>query len=121
MMLKAIFEKIKYGVNFTIHFLLIPVTIARFYVWLFSKPKPVTRTLRDARFLSNGHVAGQSSLQDGTATDACGFLMDLRIENGELVAILDSYRYVIANVITANGDRNLHETLCDLWLPGPAK
>ena len=121
MMLKAIFEKIKYGVNFTIHFLLIPVTIVRFYVWLFSEPKPVTRTLRDARFLSNGHVAGQSSLQDGTATDACGFLMDLRIENGELVAILDSYRYVIANVITANGDRNLHETLCDLWLPGPAK
>jgi len=120
-MLRALAEKLKYGVNFTIHFLLIPVTIIRFYVWLFSKPKPVTRTLRDARFLSNGHVAGQSSLQDGTVTDACGFLMDLRIENGELVAILDSYRYVIANVITANGDRNLHETLCDLWLPGPAK
>ena len=120
-MLRALAEKLKYGVNFTIHFLLIPVTIIRFYVWLFSKPKPVTRTLRDARFLSNGHVAGQSSLQDGTVTDACGFLMDLRIENGELVAILDSYRYVIANVITANGDRNLHETLCDLWLPGPEK
>lgn len=120
-MLRALAEKLKYGVNFTIHFLLIPVTIIRFYVWLFSKPNPVTRTLRDARFLSNGHVAGQSSLQDGTVTDACGFLMDLRIENGELVAILDSYRYVIANVITANGDRNLHETLCDLWLPGPAK
>ena len=120
-MLRALAEKLKYGVNFTIHFLLIPVTIVRFYAWLFSEPKPVTRTLRDARFLSNGHVAGQSSLQDGTATDACGFLMDLRIENGELVAILDSYRYVIANVITANGDRNLHETLCDLWLPGPAK
>ena len=120
-MLRVLVEKLKYGVNFTIHFLLIPVTIVRFYAWLFSKPKPVTRTLRDARFLSNGHVAGQSSLQDGTVTDACGFLMDLRIENGELVAILDSYRYVIANVITANGDRNLHETLCDLWLPGPAK
>ena len=120
-MLRVLVEKLKYGVNFTIHFLLIPVTIIRFYVWLFSKPKPVTRTLRDARFLSNGHVAGQSSLQDGTVTYACGFLMDLRIENGELVAILDSYRYVIANVITANGDRNLHETLCDLWLPGPAK
>ena len=120
-MLRALAEKLKYGVNFTIHFLLIPVTIIRFYVWLFSKPKPVTRTLRDARFLSNGHVAGQSSLQDGTVTDACGFLMDLRIENGELLAILDSYRYVIANVITANGDRNLHETLCDLWLPGPEK
>ena len=120
-MLRVLVEKLKYGVNFTIHFLLIPVTIVRFYAWLFSEPKPVTRTLRDARFLSNGHVAGQSSLQDGTVTDACGFLMDLRIENGELVAILDSYRYVIANVITANGDRNLHETLCDLWLPGPAK
>lgn len=120
MMLKAIVEKIRYWVYFTIHFVLIPVTIVRVYVWLFSKPKPVTRTLRNARFLSNGHVAGQSSLQDGTVTDACGFLMDLTVEKGELVAILDSYRYVIANV-AAVGDRNLHETLCDLWLPGPAK
>lgn len=120
-MVKAIVEKIRYWVYFTIHFLLIPVTIIRFYVWLFSKPKPVTRTLRDARFCGNGHVSGQSALQDGTVTDACGFLMDLRVENGELVAILDSYRYVIANVITADGDLHLHETLCDLWLPGPAK
>lgn len=120
-MLKAIVEKIRYWTYFIIHFVLIPVTIVRFYVWLFSKPKPVIRTLRNARFLSNGHVAGQSSLQDGTVTDACGFLMDLRVENGELMAILDSYRYVIANVIAADGDLNLHETLCDLWLPGPAK
>lgn len=120
-MLKAIVEKIRYWMYFIIHVVLIPLTIVRFYVWLFSKPKPVTRTLCDARFLSNGHVAGQSSLQDGTVTDACGFLMDLRVENGELVAILDGNRYVIANVITAAGDPNLHETLCDLWLPGPVK
>lgn len=91
-MLKAIVEKIRYWVYFTIHFVLIPVTIVRFYVWLFSKPKPVTRTLRDARFCGNGNVSGQSALQDGTVTDACGFLIDLRVENSELVAILDSYR-----------------------------
>jgi len=120
-MLRVLVEKLKYGVNFTIHFLLIPVTIVRFYVCLFLKPKPVTRTLRDARFCGNGHISGKSALQDGTVTDACGFLIDLTVEKGELVAILDSYRYVIANVITANGDRNLHETLCDLWLPGPEK
>ena len=120
-MLRALAEKLKYGVNFTIHFLLIPVTIVRFYVWLFSKPKPVTRTLRDARFCGNGHISGKSALQDGTITDACGFLIDLTVEKGELVAILDGNRYVIANVITAAGDPNLHETLCDLWLPDPAK
>ena len=121
MMLKAIFEKIRYWAYFTTYFLLIPISIVRFYVKLFSKPKPVTRTLRDARFCGNGHVSGLSSLQDGTITDACGFLMDLTVEKGELVAILDGYRYVIANVIAPDGDRNLHETLCELWLPGPAK
>ncbi|PAA06075.1 hypothetical protein [Pseudomonas fragi] len=120
-MLKVLVEKLKYGVNFTIHFLLIPVTIVRFYVCLFSEPKPVTRTLRDARFCGNGHISGKSALQDGTVTDACGFLIDLTVEKGELVAILDGNRYVIANVITAAGDPNLHETLCDLWLPGPVK
>ena len=120
-MLRAMVEKLKYWVYFTAYFLFIPVSIARFYIKIFSKPKPVMRTLRNARFLSNGHVAGQSSLQDGTVTDACGVLMDLTVEKGELVAILDGYRYVIANVITAAGDPNLHETLCDLWLPGPAK
>ena len=120
-MLRALAEKLKYGVNFTIHFLLIPVTIVRFYVWLFSKSKPVTRTLRDARFCGNGHISGKSALQDGTVTDACGFLIDLTVEKGELVAILDGYRYVIANVVTETGDTNLHETLCDLWLPEPVK
>jgi hypothetical protein len=120
-MLKAIFEKVKYWAYYATYFLLIPVSIVRFYVKLFSKPNPITRTLRNARFLSNGQVAGQSSLQDGTVTDACGFLLDLSVEKGELVVILDGYRYVIANVITAAGDPNLHETLCDLWLPGPAK
>jgi hypothetical protein len=120
-MFKAIAEKLRYCAYFTFYFLLIPVTISRLYIRLFSKPKPVTRILRNARFLSNGHVTGQSSLQDGTVTDACGFLMDLRVENGELVTILDSYRYVIANVIAADGDLNMHETLCDLWLSGPAR
>lgn len=120
-MFKAIVEKLKYWVYFTLHFVLIPVTIVRFYVWLFSKPKPVTRTLRDARFCGNGHVSGRSSLQDGTVTDACGFLVDLTVEKGELVAVLDGYRYVIANVITQDGDCNLHATLCDLWLPRQVK
>lgn len=118
-MFKAIFEKIKYWVYFTAYFLLIPVSIVRFYIKIFSTPKPITRTLRNARFLRNGHVAGQSSLQDGTVTDAYGFLMELTVEKGELMAILDGYRYVIANVVTEAGDLNLHETLCNLWLPRP--
>lgn len=46
--------------------------------------------------------------------------MDLRVEKGEMVAILDGYRYVIINVVPSL-DVHLQETLCDLWLPGPEK
>ncbi|MDD2038756.1 hypothetical protein NP572_19475 [Pseudomonas putida] len=111
--------KVKYWAYVVWYVVLIPYTITRYYLGLLF-PKPVTRVLRDARFCSNGHVSGKSALQDGTVTDACGFLLDLRVEKGEMVAILDGYRYVIANVVPS-GDKQLHETLCELWLPGPEK
>lgn len=111
--------KVKYWAYVVWYVVLIPYTVTKYYFQLLF-PKPVTRVLRDARFCSNGHVSGKSALQDGTVTDACGFLLDLRVEKGEMVAILDSYRYVIANVVPS-GDKQLHETLCELWLPGPEK
>jgi hypothetical protein len=120
-MLKAIVEKLRYWAYFTFYFLLIPVSIARFYIMLCSKPAPVTRTLRDVRFLRNRRIYGRQLLQDGVVTDACGFLMDLTVEKDELVAMQDGYRYVIANVIPTDKNIHLQETLCDLWLPGPAK
>lgn len=111
--------KVKYWAYVVWYVVLIPYTVTKYYFQLLF-PKPVTRVLRDASFCANGHVAGKSALQDGTVTDACGFVMDLHVERGELVAILDGYRYVIANVVPS-GDKQLHETLCELWLPGPEK
>ena len=118
-MLGVIAAKLRYWAYVVKYVVLIPHTITKYYFSLFW-PKPVTRVLRDARFCSNGHASGKSSLQDGTVTEACGFIMDLRVEKGDLVAILDGYRYVIANVVPS-GDKQLHETLCELWLPGPEK
>lgn len=120
-MLKAIVEKLRYWAYFTFYFLLIPVTIVRFYIKIFSKPQPATRTIRDVRFLRSGLVHGRLLLQEGILTDSCGVLTDLTVEKDELVAILDGNRYVIANVDIVDCDRNFHTTLCDLWLAGPSK
>lgn len=118
-MFEGIAGRVRYWAYVVKYVVLIPYTITKYYFSLFW-PKPVTRVLRDARFCSNGHVSGKSALQDGTVTEACGFVMDLRVESGKLVAILDGYLYVIANVVPSEG-RHLHETLCELWLPGPGK
>ncbi|UUC20562.1 hypothetical protein NOV18_08795 [Pseudomonas asiatica] len=118
-MLGVIAGKIRYWMYFVKYVVLIPYTVTKYYYSLLF-PKPVTRVLRDARFCANGHVSGKSALQDGTVTEACGFLLDLQVEKGRLVSILDGYRYVIANVVLSE-DTHLHETLCELWLPGPVK
>ncbi|CRN04624.1 hypothetical protein PYEL_03410 [Pseudomonas sp. URMO17WK12:I11] len=118
-MLGMLAAKLRYWAYVVWYVVLIPCTVTKYYHGLLF-PKPVTRVLRDARFCSNGHVSGKSSLQDGTVTEACGFVMDMRVEKGDLVAILGGYRYVIANVVPTS-DRHLHETLCNLWLPRPGK
>lgn len=117
-MLRSAVEKARYWVTFSIYFLLIPVSVVAYGIKLFSKPKNTPRALYHAKFLEAGFITGSSSFA-GATTTVYGLLFSLTVEKGVIVANIEGHRYIVKDVVGADDDFNLHETLCDLWLPGP--